>query len=348
MKLDVQIEADSFRVLTSLVEEGLGYTLLPPSSVRARGRRRPARDRRDRQAGADARTDHCLSDRSSRLDRDHARHRRCSAKRSAPAATRVSGTSSLPEHDARSRRPQKPRFSPEPVLQKHAVARRQRAVDMAGGDRGCAPAAARRRDPAVCAEKPRCPSRSVISVTDANAGAGCDHIELRAEAGMADLHSRFAEMAVVEHDDRRDCRAAWRRWSARLPMPISCSPSPVMTATGPLRLRQRQAEPDHRRAAHRAPQIEIAGMLAGIEHVVGRRAEAGDHEQVPAVGQQRLHGFAAVERECRLITSSPSISCGRSCAAKSAPRPAGRSRTPATRRPRRSLRRLPGAPAGTR
>ena len=33
-KLDVQIEADLFRVLTSLVEEGLGYTLLPPSSVR--------------------------------------------------------------------------------------------------------------------------------------------------------------------------------------------------------------------------------------------------------------------------------------------------------------------------
>lgn len=35
MKLDIQIEADSFRVLTSLVEEGLGFTLLPPSSVRA-------------------------------------------------------------------------------------------------------------------------------------------------------------------------------------------------------------------------------------------------------------------------------------------------------------------------
>jgi LysR family nitrogen assimilation transcriptional regulator len=34
LKLDVQIEADSFRVLTNLVEEGLGYTLLPPSSVR--------------------------------------------------------------------------------------------------------------------------------------------------------------------------------------------------------------------------------------------------------------------------------------------------------------------------
>jgi LysR family transcriptional regulator, nitrogen assimilation regulatory protein len=34
LKLDVQLEADSFRVLTSLVEEGLGFALLPPSSVR--------------------------------------------------------------------------------------------------------------------------------------------------------------------------------------------------------------------------------------------------------------------------------------------------------------------------
>ena len=34
LQLDVQVEADSFRVLTSLVEEGLGFALLPPSSVR--------------------------------------------------------------------------------------------------------------------------------------------------------------------------------------------------------------------------------------------------------------------------------------------------------------------------
>ena len=33
IKLNVQLEADSFRVLTSLVEEGLGFALLPPSSV---------------------------------------------------------------------------------------------------------------------------------------------------------------------------------------------------------------------------------------------------------------------------------------------------------------------------
>ena len=40
MQLDVQLEADSFRVLTSLVEAGLGYTLLPPSSVRGEIRER--------------------------------------------------------------------------------------------------------------------------------------------------------------------------------------------------------------------------------------------------------------------------------------------------------------------
>jgi LysR family transcriptional regulator, nitrogen assimilation regulatory protein len=34
LKLAIQVEADSFRVLTSLVEEGLGFALLPPSSVR--------------------------------------------------------------------------------------------------------------------------------------------------------------------------------------------------------------------------------------------------------------------------------------------------------------------------
>jgi LysR family nitrogen assimilation transcriptional regulator len=35
IELDVQLEADSFRVLTSLVAEGLGFAFLPPSSVRS-------------------------------------------------------------------------------------------------------------------------------------------------------------------------------------------------------------------------------------------------------------------------------------------------------------------------
>jgi LysR family transcriptional regulator, nitrogen assimilation regulatory protein len=34
LTLKVLMEADSFRVLTSLVEEGIGFTLLPPSAVR--------------------------------------------------------------------------------------------------------------------------------------------------------------------------------------------------------------------------------------------------------------------------------------------------------------------------
>jgi LysR family transcriptional regulator, nitrogen assimilation regulatory protein len=40
LQLDVQLEADSFRVLTSLVETGLGYALLPPSSIRDEVRER--------------------------------------------------------------------------------------------------------------------------------------------------------------------------------------------------------------------------------------------------------------------------------------------------------------------
>src|ERR1700754_2344362 len=34
LSLNVSVEADSFRVLTSFVEEGLGFTVLPPSAVR--------------------------------------------------------------------------------------------------------------------------------------------------------------------------------------------------------------------------------------------------------------------------------------------------------------------------
>ncbi|WP_204270729.1 LysR substrate-binding domain-containing protein, partial [Escherichia coli] len=67
--LDVKLEADSFRVLTSLVEEGLGYTMLPPSSVLsevAEGRL----DRADRAAGAAARADLGLAGRASRLQCD--------------------------------------------------------------------------------------------------------------------------------------------------------------------------------------------------------------------------------------------------------------------------------------
>ena len=39
---------------------------------------------------------------------------------------------------------------------------------------------------------------------------------------------------------------------------------------GPAWLRQRQAEADHGRTAHRAPEVEIRWVVAGVEDVVGR------------------------------------------------------------------------------
>ena len=65
-----------------------------------------------------------------------------------------------------------------------------------------------------------------------------------------------------------------------------------------LRLRQRDAEPDHDRAAHSAPQIEIAVMVAGGGDVVGRGAEAADHDGILALRQQAGDDGAAVEKIC--------------------------------------------------
>ena len=61
---------------------------------------------------------------------------------------------------------------------------------------------------------------------------------------------------------------------ARPPSPISISPSPVITSTAEVGLRQRQAEPDHRRAAHGAPEIEIAVVVAGGEGIAGAASRA--------------------------------------------------------------------------
>ncbi len=52
LDIDVKLEADSFRVLTSLVEEGSGMPLLPPSSVRSEVADGAARDRAAGAAGA--------------------------------------------------------------------------------------------------------------------------------------------------------------------------------------------------------------------------------------------------------------------------------------------------------
>ena len=67
---------------------------------------------------------------------------------------------------------------------------------------------------------------------------------------------------------------------------------------GQLRLRQRDAEPDHDRAAHGAPQIEIAVMIAGGGDIVGRGAEPADHDGVLALRQQAGDDAAPIEKIC--------------------------------------------------
>ena len=92
------------------------------------------------------------------------------------------------------------------------------------------------------------------------------------------------------------------------PSPISISPSPVMTATRFSRLRQRETKPDHGGAAHGAPQIEIARIVAERGQIPGGRAEAGhDQEIVGAVGEQRGHGGAALQSH--LVQTFLPISC---------------------------------------
>src|SRR5262245_28281156 len=83
---------------------------------------------------------------------------------------------------------------------------------------------------------------------------------------------------------------------ARLPMPISMSPSPVITATRRAAVPPRHREPQayYRCRAHRAPEIEVERMVAAGGDVVGGRADARDHHEVAAVCEQARHELPAV------------------------------------------------------
>ena len=61
------------------------------------------------------------------------------------------------------------------------------------------------------------------------------------------------------------------------------------------RLGLRQSKRDQRGAAHGAPEIEIAVVVADGMKVVGGRAEAGDDQRVLAVLQECRDGGAAIE-----------------------------------------------------
>src|SRR5438132_6405290 len=112
---------------------------------------------------------------------------------------------------------------------------------------------------------------------------------------MAALHAGLAKVPVVEHGDGKVLRFS------RVDGEQTADAHQLLAVAGddqhrPLRLRLRQPKAHYGRAAHRAPEIEIAGMVAGVEHVVRRRAEAGDDQQIATIGEQRLHRLAALEQ----------------------------------------------------
>src|SRR5262249_61740569 len=86
---------------------------------------------------------------------------------------------------------------------------------------------------------------------------------------------------------------------ARLPTPISTSPSPVITATR--RSGRASAKPSPTIAAQpiAAPDVEVERMLAAGGDVVSRRAEPADHQQIAAIGEELRDELAPVERRGR-------------------------------------------------
>ena len=69
LKLDAMIEVDSYRAQISLMEEGLGYTLLPPSAIRTEVAAKRLEMARRQPLGV-ARTDSGFADRPSAVDRN--------------------------------------------------------------------------------------------------------------------------------------------------------------------------------------------------------------------------------------------------------------------------------------
>src|SRR6185312_5297474 len=100
-----------------------------------------------------------------------------------------------------------------------------------------------------------------------------------------------------------------------------------------LRLRQREPEADHGGATHRAPEIEVAVVVAGGSGVPRGRAKPGDKQQiVTAAGEQRSHGGAAFEAHL-VHTLLPMSCCDKMTAAMRSPPKAcwtARSALPAT------------------
>ncbi len=69
-----------------------------------------------------------------------------------------------------------------------------------------------------------------------------------------------------------------------------------MTTTGSFGCASAMPEPDHDGAAHRAPKIEIAVVIAGRGDIVGRGAQSADGDGILAVRQQPGDDGATIEK----------------------------------------------------
>src|SRR5688572_26532653 len=107
------------------------------------------------------------------------------------------------------------------------------------------------------------------------------------------LHSRFAVALVIDHDDREIRRL----------LDADCGEGSethkclAVTSDGKdaaLRLRECQAEADHRGLSHRAPHGKRERRVACRGAVPGGGAQARNDEQLTTIRQKLLNGVAAL------------------------------------------------------
>ncbi len=160
----------------------------------------------------------------------------------------------------------------EPGFEVDPVARRQHARRLVGADRDAGEQGRRRlADAAGEIAQPQ----FVGDIEDLLDAAGARHRgQLDRRLGVARLHAGLGVMAVVEHRDR-EVRRPLHPDRRQCPQPHQHLAVPGDHQDAPPRLGHRQAEPDHRRRSHGAPQIKIARVVADRGGVPAGRAKPG-------------------------------------------------------------------------
>ena len=131
---------------------------------------------------------------------------------------------------------------------------------------------------------------------------------------MARLHASLAVMAVVEDNDGEVRRLLDADGGER------AHPHQHLAVAGDdenafVRLRQSETKANHRRAAHGAPQIEVAIIVASGGEIPAGRAEARNDEQIVlAVREQGRHGGTTFQtcgarRVAHLVQTFLPMSC---------------------------------------